>query len=135
MATTTGASGFGATLVGGTTTPANIRTITIGGVTRNMLDTSVHGTTNGWMTFVVSGLQDPGEITVECVYEEATFTKWMAATVGAVEVWTITFIGGATWVASGAVTSVSMNTPYDDIMTCDVTIKLTGAPVYTADPA
>ncbi len=132
---TTGGSGFGATIVGVTTTPtANIRSITVAGITRSLLDTTVHGTASGWQTFVVPGIQDSGEVTLECVYEETTFTKFETAVSAATEQWTITLSaagGSSTFIFTGGVTSVSQNTPYDDIMTYDVTIKITGAIAYT----
>ena len=137
--TTTPTSGFGSTISGATTSPvANVRSITIAGITRNMLDITVHGTASGWMAFAVSGLQDAGEFTLELLYEETTYTKFVTAISGPIEVWTLTMAvaaGGAKMVASGAVTNLTLAVPHDDVITYDVTIKLTGQPVYTGDPA
>ena len=134
MATTTPTSGFGATIVGSTSTgTTNFRSITVAGITRNMLDISVHGTTNGWMEFAVSGLQDAGEFTIDALYEETTYTKFIAAVAAGTETWTITLssdAGDSIFQVTGAVTSVGLVVPHDDVITYDITIKLSGVITY-----
>ena len=121
--------GSGATLTIGTTgVSLDITSIASGGVSREALETTNLGTTNG-KTFIPGDTYDPGEITVQFQTDpdvQAPFSN-------AAETITITYpvptgeTNGATEASSGFVTSWDPGScEVDSIMMGSCTIKRTG---------
>lgn len=130
-----GTHGHGSTLAGGTAgTIGNI--ISMGGPnqTRDSIDISTMDSSSKWREFI-PGMLDAGEMTFECNYDgvsEETGNDLNTALADATpEEWTITLSDTSTWVCTGFVTALGFGSPFDDKLTQSVTIKFTGAPVYT----
>ena len=95
------------------------------------IDVTDVSSTNNWKEFL-AGLKDAGAISVSLQFEKALWTKLHTA-LGVTEVWTLTLGDGSTVVASGFVTQApGMGGEMESGADADVTIKLTGEPVYTA---
>lgn len=81
------------------------------------------------------GMYDPGEVTFSIVYDPDTATHQTLTTAilaGTVLscVLTLSDSTPATITFSGFLTNFAIKTPMDDAMTADVTVKLTGVPVW-----
>lgn len=128
-------SGHGCAVVFGTSSwTADILSISFGGTTRGAIPTSHMGTTAttsggfGSQTYIPASLDDAGEITLNCHFDADTTVP-----VGLVaETITITWpkvaadSTAATWAFSGFVTGHSNEATWDDKMTCDLTIQISG---------
>lgn len=113
------ALGNGLVLVVPGTFAAPILGIDHSGADRTMIDVSTITTTGGKV--FIGGLQyDPGELVVHCQMK-STEVPPMTETVGTV---TITFLDTAVFTAEGAVSGFSAGMPMEDVMTIDVTVKL-----------
>ena len=126
-------TGLGLTLTHAAATwTAKVIDLTIGARTMTAVDSSDTGVTSGWRTFI-AGAKDAGEITFSTVYEKNAEPP-MA---GLVEAWTVTFPNtgttAATFACDGFITSITDTVPLDDLISSDVTIKLSGAPTFTAE--
>jgi ABC-type phosphate transport system permease subunit len=81
------------------------------------------------------GMYDPGEVTFSIVYDpdtathQAITTAILAGTILA-GILTLSDATPATITFSCFITNFSLKTPMDDAMTADITLKLTGAPVW-----
>jgi hypothetical protein len=111
---------------------ANITNITGPGVSRDMLDKTVHGTTDYYRTFI-PGLIDGGEISVEGNLGTAaggnvlmTLLNNGTKTTGATLV-----SGGMTWTFNCYVSAFSCGFPHDGLISFSGTIKIDGKPVLT----
>ena len=132
-----GKHGHGTILAGGTAgTIGNVISMSGPNQTRDSIDISTMDSTGKWREFI-PGMLDAGEMTFEVNYDavsEQTANDLNTALADATpEEWTITFAGSAqgTWVCTGFVTALGFGSPFDDKLTQSVTIKFTGAPVYT----
>lgn len=93
---------------------------------RPAIDTSHMGNTD-WRSFLPGKLTDPGEAQYQIAFAPGTSPPISAAPE------TITIGGfGGTISGSGFVTSYTPNSPLEDRMTADVTIKWTGANTQAA---
>ncbi len=112
----------GITLAGTTSSwTSELLDISFSGITRGSVDTSHQGTTTA-QTFQPTGLYDPGSLTVTVHFDP---TK--ALPVGLVaETWTITFPDTQAWDFSGFCTDYNWTAPFEDKMTAELTIKVTG---------
>lgn len=133
--------GFGTVLIvcssDGTTenNVAQVRNISGPGVSANDVDTTTLDSSSNYRTFAC-GLLDPGEVTFSIVYDptDGTHTR-LADYMG--ERYTATWkiaqgsSGGTLQTFSGYVKGMSREVPMDDVITCDVTVKVTGVPGYT----
>lgn len=125
--------GFGTTITFQSGFCAEVLEVSWDGIERNAIDTTHMTTTEGWMTFLPSDLQDPGELTVELQFDPDESPPIEAAA----ETVTVTFpipAGGsvaATWACSGFLTGMSAAVPHNDKMTASVTIKFSGEPTFT----
>jgi hypothetical protein len=90
---------------------------------------------SNYRTFV-AGLLDPGEVTFSLVYDPtaASHTR-LARYMGNryTATWKVmeTSSGGTLTTFTGHVKGMSREIPMDDVVTCDVTIKVSGKPGYT----
>lgn len=96
------------------------------------IETTVHSSAGQWRTFM-GGMKDGGELKMSVNYDPALHgTIW--ATLGADNTKhrvTLPDAGAATVEFNGVVTGFSSSAPFDDMLSADITIKVTGAPVVT----
>ena len=137
-----GISGYGATLKftngTSTTTIAQVTKIGNSGTGMTDIDISTMDSTSKWRSFV-PGMKDAGQIDVEFNFEDANETALLAI-IGTTGTWTIqvndsTATGGTSgsklsW--SGYAKPPTLDVPFDDKISGTMSIKLTGAPSYTA---
>jgi len=114
---------------------AQIRNISGPGVTATDVDTTTMDSSTNYRTFA-AGLLDPGEVTFSLVYDptNATHTRlarWMRGRYSAG--WKVYHgsTAGTGQDFTGYVKGMSREIPMDDVITCDVTIKVSGSPGYT----
>tara|TARA_R110000803_G_scaffold43701_3_gene93018 strand:+ start:7764 stop:8132 length:369 start_codon:yes stop_codon:yes gene_type:complete len=115
--------GTGTTIVFGTSGwTAEILDVGWGGISRESIEMSHMGTTTARI-FVPTDLYDPGELTIEFLYDPAEDPPFA----GAAETVTVTYPGAATMIATGFMTNLDIGVPFEDRMTGTGTIKFTGA--------
>lgn len=127
--------GHSTTLAGSTAgTIGEITKIDVSGRTRDAIDTSNCDSTSSTRTFI-PGMCDNGELSVEVKYDgsntgvaSALDTAFESKTA---ETWTITWPDTSTFVGSGFITNLGTATPFDSDITQSLTIKCSGAWVYT----
>lgn len=128
--------GHGTTLTGGTTGAiGEILSISVSGQKRDSIDVSSMDSTSKCREFI-PGMIDAGEITFSVNFDKSASgvadrlqTAFLA---GTDESWTIAFSGSAaTFACNGFITDLSYNTEFEGKSTQDITIKLTGVPVFT----
>lgn len=130
-----GTHGHGTTLAGtgSAGTVGNIITIT-NTQTRDSIDFSTMESTDKFREFI-SGMADAGELTLTVNYDgsDSGVANSLNADFqgGTTSQWTVTFPDTSTWVCNGFITNLGHAIPFDDKITQDVTIKLTGKPVFT----
>ena len=124
---------FGTTIVFGTTGwTALITGVNQDGISRAELDTSHHGTTNGWKTFIPSDLKDAGVVSLEFHFnpDDAPPIDQAAETI------TITFpvpsglTNGATFACNGFMNNFTFGTPFEELLVGTSTLKLSGEPTW-----
>ena len=99
------------------------------------VDTTTLDSSSNYRTFV-PGLGDPGEVTMALVYDPTMASHKMLARAAqnrTEKVWTF-YHGsstGDTDVFNATVKSIGRETPLDNLITADVTLKVTGKPGYT----
>ena len=89
----------------------------------------------------IASWHDAGEITLTCNYDgsalgvgDALHKAYLGTAYAAdvdCETWTVTLPDGSTLSCDGMITNLSTAVPFDDKITQDVTIKLTGEPTFT----
>ena len=100
------------------------------------VDTTTMDSSSNFRTFV-PGLIDPGELTFSLAYDPAlTSHKRLAYYHGqrqtkAFKLYHGTTAAGDEDAFSGHVKSLGREIPMDNLITCDVTLKITGKPGYT----
>lgn len=119
--------GFGATITFQTGFFAQFRVIDDLGSTREAIETTHNGTADGWATFIPSDIKKMKACRIQMLFDPDTEPPIDAAA----ENVTITFPGGATLACSGFMTDAGASIPYDDLMTQDVELQLSGAPTWT----
>jgi hypothetical protein len=106
---------------------ACIRDISVSGISREAVETTCMDTSNA-RTFIPGDLYDPGEVSMEILFNPDTDLPLN----GAAEVITITYPLGtgetsaATLAGTGFLTAVDWTVPLEDVMTASVTFKFTG---------
>jgi hypothetical protein len=113
-----------------------IRNITGPGVSGNDVDTTTMDSSSNYRTFV-SGLLDPGEVTFSLVYDPTNTTHTrLTRMMGERLSTTFKVYAGSTsgngQSFTGYVKGMSREIPMDDVITADVTIKVSGIPGYTS---
>ena len=112
-----------------------VRSISGPGVSGNDVDTTTMDSSSNYRTFV-SGLLDPGELTFSLAYDStAASHALLAHLMGERHTGLFKVAAGS---SSGTLTSfyghikgMSREIPMDDLITCDVTVKVSGLPGYT----
>lgn len=128
-------TGFGSTITFQSSLIGQIRNITVDGWERPVINTSHMATANNHDTFIPGDLANPGQITVEMLFD--VNSNWKTAMTAAAETVTLTLpiqsghSSAATFACSGFLVSVSKVIPFDDVMTCTAVIQLTGPPTET----
>ena len=131
--------GYGSVLVVTTTTgDANIAQIrNFGGPSASFgdVDTTTLDSSSNYRTFV-PGLGDPGEVTLALVYDPTAIThKRLTYYMGQRSVKGFKVYHGSTagteQTFNAYVKSLGRETPLDNLITADVTLKVTGKPGYT----
>lgn len=111
---------------------AEILDISISGISRNSHDMGHHGTTGG-RPFKPDKTYDPGEITIEILYDPDD----QPPITGSPEQVTITTpvpsgsSNGATHVVSAFVTNFDIGLPFEDRMIGSITLKASGSYAFT----
>ena len=125
-------SGYATTLkLGGVVTVA-VQDIAGPGITTNAIDVS---TRDALARKYVPGMYDAGEVTFSVVYDPdtATHAAIVAAQLAGTVLAGILTLGDstpATITFSCFVTNFSLKAPMDDAMTADITLKVSGVPVW-----
>lgn len=96
------------------------------------IDTTTHDTANGWRTFV-GGVKDGGELKMSINYDPAAHGAVfdLLGDDGVKHKVVLPDAGAAVVTFDGIVTGFSVGAPYDDKLSGEVTVKVTGAPVIT----
>lgn len=120
--------GTGTTVTFGTSSfSANITNVGWSGIERPAIDTTHLGTTTA-RTFMPGDLFDPGELSLDIQFNPDNYPP----ITGAAETITVRFpipaglSNGATWVASGFMTSFELGNPLEELMTATMGVKFTG---------
>jgi predicted secreted protein len=125
--------GHGTTLAGSTAgTIGNVVTLTIDGVTIDIIDVTTMDSTNKWKE-KLAGLKDPGRITFTVNYDGAASgdANTIHNNLGTSQTWTVTFPDTSTYAATGWIQHYTIADPVADKISQDVTIEFTGAPTFT----
>jgi len=114
---------------------AFVRSISGPGVSGNDVDTTTLDSSSNYRTFV-SGLLDPGEVTFNLAYDPTAATHALIAHLMGerhTAAWKIAqgSSGGTLQTFTGHIKGMSREIPLDDMITCDVTMKVSGKPGYT----
>lgn len=116
-------------IVGSGATCYKVNGISLGGVTRDVVDAS-HLLTSGGKEFIGSENYDPGELTLEIHHDPSLNPVNLLTNVGTAQVVNIIFANGGTttagWSAYGFASAFEASVPKDDMMTGSLTIKLSG---------
>lgn len=117
------------TIVGNAATHYKVNSVSLGGVSRDIVDAS-HLLTSGGKEFIGSEYYDPGEVTLEIHHDPSLNPVNLLTNVGTAQVCTIIFANGGTstakWSAYGFASAFEASAPKDDMMTGSLTIKLSG---------
>ena len=125
-------TGFATTIKFGGTPVVAVTDISGPGVTVNAIDVS---TRDSLARAFKPGMYDAGEVTFSIVYDpdaathQALTTAVLAGSILAC-ILTLSDTTPATITFSGFITNFAVKTPMDDAMTADVTVKITGVPVW-----
>lgn len=124
-----------ATSTSGTLELAQLRNISGPGVSGNDVDTTTLDSSSNYRTFV-GGLLDPGEVTFQMIYDSTSITHARLAYYMRTRLTkTYTIYHGSSAGDTDAfvafVKGMAREIPLDDVITCDVTMKVTGIPGYT----
>jgi hypothetical protein len=117
------------TIVGNASTHYKVNSVSLGGVSRDVVDAS-HLLTTGGKEFIASEYYDPGELSLEIHHDPALNPLNLLTNVATAQVCSIIFANGGTsttkWSAYGFASSFEASAPKDDMMTGTLTIKLSG---------
>jgi len=126
---------FGSVFKRGATTIAAIRDIQGPTLASDTIDVTTHDSPGAWREFV-AGLIDGGEISLDLIWDPDNATQTSLRTdlvARAAVTYSITFPDATPAVAtfSGFVTAFEIGAPADGELSASVTIKTTGAVVFT----
>jgi len=117
-------------IVGNAATCYKVNQVSLGGVSRDVVDAS-HLLTTGGKQFLASEYYDPGELTLEIHHDPALNPVNLLTNVSTAQVVNIIFANGGTstalWSAYGFASGFEASAPKDDMMTGTLTIKLSGS--------
>ena len=107
---------------------AQVKSIAGPTMTRTFIDTTALDTTGGYRTFI-TGFRDPGQITLSMNFErdgyESMKTDFESEDVQNYQI-VLPDADTTSLAFEGLVTELPLNIPTDDVVTADVTIKVTG---------
>ena len=134
-----GIHGWGSTLAGSTVgTIGQILKISIPTVEADAIDISTMDSTDKWQSFI-PGMINAGQLDVDLAYYKTDAKIILDEIGGTVETWTITLndetsvlTSPSTFACSGYIKGVGNAIPFEDKVTSTITIKLSGAPTFTA---
>ena len=116
-------------IVGNAATHYAVNSVSLGGVSRDVVDAS-HLLTSGGKEFIGSEYYDPGELTLEIHHDPSLNPINLLTNVSTAQACTIFFANGGTstakWSAYGFASAFEASAPKDDMMTGSLTIKLSG---------
>jgi hypothetical protein len=116
-------------IVGSAATHYKVNSVSLGGVSRDVVDAS-HLLTSGGKEFIGSEYYDPGELTLEIHHDPSLNPVNLLTNVSTAQVCSIIFANGGTstarWSAYGFASAFEASAPKDDMMTGSLTIKLSG---------
>lgn len=116
-------------IVGNATSCYKVNQVSLGGVSRDVVDAS-HLLTTGGKQFLASEYYDPGELTLEIHHDPSLNPVNLLTNVSTAQVVNIIFANGGTstalWSAYGFASGFEASAPKDDMMTGTLTIKLSG---------
>jgi hypothetical protein len=117
------------TIVGAAATHYKVNSVSLGGVSRDVVDAS-HLLTTGGKVFLASEYYDPGEVSLEIHHDPSVNPISLLTNVASNQACSIIFANGGTatavWSAFGYASSFEASVPKDDMMTGTLTIKLSG---------
>ena len=117
------------TVVGNAATHYKVNSVSLGGVSRDVVDAS-HLLTTGGKQFIASEFYDPGELSLEVHHDPSLNPVALLTNVATNQVCAIIFANGGTatlqWSAFGFASGFEASAPKDDMMTGSLTIKLSG---------
>lgn len=127
--------GHGATLSIGGSDVAALTSITGPAMARDVISLGNHDDT-GYVPYA-SGLADPGEVTIEGMFDSTAGQDALVAhfELATTPTFIITYSDGTTMTFAGFVTAFSNTAPFDGALTFSATIKVTGEPVLVAAEA
>ena len=108
---------------------AQVKSIAGPTMTRAFIDTTTLDTTGGYRTFI-AGFRDPGQITLSMNFEREGYEAMkLDFEVEEVQNYQIVLpdTDSTSLMFEGLVTELPLNIPTDDVVTADVTIKVTGS--------
>jgi len=116
-------------IVGNAATHYKVNSVSLGGVSREVVDAS-HLLTSGGKEFLASEYYDPGELTLEIHHDPSLNPINLLTNVSTTQAVSIIFANGGTntarWSAYGLASAFEASAPKDDMMTGSLTIKLSG---------
>jgi len=116
-------------IVGSAATHYKVNSVSLGGVSRDVVDAS-HLLTSGGKEFIGSEYYDPGELTLEIHHDPSLNPMNLLTNVSSAQAVSIIFANGGTttarWSAYGFASAFEASAPKDDMMTGSLTIKLSG---------
>jgi hypothetical protein len=117
------------TIVGTAQTCYKVNAVSLGGVSRDVVDAS-HLLTTGGKEFLASEYYDPGELSLEIHHDPSLNPINLLTNASTTQTVNIHFANGGTsttkWSAYGFASSFEASAPKDDMMTGTLTIKLSG---------
>ncbi len=117
-------------VLGSAATHYKVNTVSLGGVSREVVDAS-HLLTVGGKEFVASEYYDPGELTLEIHHDPSINPVALLTNTGTAQAVNIFFANGGTstakWSAYGFASAFEASAPKDDMMTGTLTVKLSGS--------
>lgn len=127
-----GISGFGTTISGAVTGAlAEITSVGLSGQDVTDIDVSSMDSPEGWMEFI-AGMKNAGEAQMNLLYSGANMEAILEALGGTNEVWTITLPDTSTFVCSGYLKALGSQIPMNDKISQTCSLKLSGAPTFSA---
>jgi len=119
--------GVGTTLKIGGTLIGKVTNISGPSMSKETVDTTSFDNTDGYRSFIV-GLKDAGTLTFTLMFDKTVYSTLKAAfednTAKAIE---ITLPDATKLTFNGFVTELPLTVPTEDKVTCDVTVKISGA--------
>ena len=119
--------GVGTTLRIGGTLIGKVTNISGPSMSKETVDTTSFDNTDGYRSFIV-GLKDAGTLTFTLMFDKTMYSTLKAAfednTAKAIE---ITLPDDTKLTFNGFVTELPLTVPTEDKVTCDVTVKISGA--------